>query len=99
MEGLRPVCVHLRPALEYLQSLGAQLTGCASRAWSQTDLELCFDRGPRAETLPAGLRDSPDLRVWHNRDPHDPIAQGLACQRCHHALSWPLELPQGGCRP
>jgi hypothetical protein len=87
--GTWSVCEHLRSRLTAFLTSGAAITSVTGEgAWSQIDLDVALDRGPRdaaglAEPLPS------TLLFWTNTDSHYPLASGLHCPACRQTLSWP----------
>jgi len=87
--GTWTVCEHLRPRLASLLASGSRVSSVTGEgAWSQIDLDVGLDRGPRdAAGLDAPV--PPSLLFWTNTDSHYPLASGLHCPACRQTLSWP----------
>lgn len=86
-------CEHLRPHLAAFLAAGGAISSVTGEgAWSQIDLDVGLDRGPRdAAGLPLPLTEA--LQFWANTDSHYPLASGVHCPACRQTLSWPTASP------
>ena len=94
------LCLHLRPFLRQLTEQGATVTRTDEAAWSNCALNVVLDTGPTLAEARASFDLPTGLKFWHNTDAHYDLENGLACETCHHSLSWPRrESERSGTEP